>query len=408
MPPPGGPDSFALSVCIKAKSMKSLFQTISRIARLISESLEQDEQNGRISKSVINKLREAGLYKLFLPSSLGGLEADPLTTARLVEQVARHNPAAAWSVMVSNASAWWSRCFPEETVQELFHHSNGSFFAGAFSPPMKAERVDGGYRVNGQNSLCSNVHEAQWVAASSIVVQNGQPVTNNGLPEIRLVVMKAEECSIVNTWYALGMHATDSNDVVASNVFVPEHHSYIVSPHTKNNNFYKGPLYRFPVAGINGCCLIVPVALAIAANAVEEMKLLTEKIPLGSTSMLKERGSFLRKLGMAEALVRSARAYLHQSLSDCWNKLQSRQEVTAEDKASLQLAAAHTNKCCVEAVDIVYSAAGTTGVYKRSKISRYFTDIQVVRQHGFANESRFETAAQLFLGLQPDFLPAAL
>ena len=57
---------------------------------------------------------------------------------------------------------------------------------------------------------------------------------------------------------------------------------------------------------------------------------------------------------------------------------------------------------------LVFSSAGTTGVYKRNKISRYFTDIQVVRQHGFINENRFETAAQLMLGVSPDFFPAIL
>ena len=74
----------------------------------------------------------------------------------------------------------------------------------------------------------------------------------------------------------------------------------------------------------------------------------------------------------------------------------------------LLLAAAHTNKTCVAAVDLIYSAAGTTGTYSRCNISRYFTDIQVVRHHGFANENRFATAAQLLLGLPPDFAPAIL
>ena len=99
-------------------------------------------------------------------------------------------------------------------------------------------------------------------------------------------------------------------------VFVPKHRTFHLSPHTEINKYYKGALYRFPVAGINGCTLIVPVALGIASNALNELKLLTEKIPSGSTAALKEKGSFQRKLGMAEALVRSARTYLHQALTD--------------------------------------------------------------------------------------------
>jgi hypothetical protein len=55
-----------------------------------------------------------------------------------------------------------------------------------------------------------------------------------------------------------------------------------------------------------------------------------------------------------------------------------------------------------KAVDMMYSAAGTTGMHHSNKRSHYFTDAQVVRRHGFVNESRYETAAQIFFGLPPD------
>ena len=47
-------------------------------------------------------------------------------------------------------------------------------------------------------------------------------------------------------------------------------------------------------------------------------------------------------------------------------------------------------------------AAGSTAIYTKSKLEHYFADAQVVRQHGFANESRHESAAQVYLGLPPD------
>ena len=375
---------------------------------MLSEHVEADEQTGRISKLVVNELQKAGLYRLFLPTSLGGLETDPVTAAKLIEQVALYNASAAWSVMVANASNWWSKCLTSEAVKEIYSNSQHAFNAGTFASPLMATRVKGGYSITGQTPLCSHVHEAQWVGVLTIVMQNGQPAMNNGAPEIRSAFMKAEECAIVDTWHSLGMKATDSNDIAAANVFVPESRTFMLSTDSVPNKYFQGPLYRFPVTGINGCCLIVPVALAIATNAVEEMKLLVAKVPSGSMVTLKEKGNFQRKLGMAEAMVRSARAYLYQTLTDCWNKVETGEPASLEDKASLILAGSHANRLCVEAVDLVYSSSGTTGVYTRSKISRYFTDIQVVRQHGFVNENRFETAAQILLGLQPDFPPAVL
>jgi hypothetical protein len=51
---------------------------------------------------------------------------------------------------------------------------------------------------------------------------------------------------------------------------------------------------------------------------------------------------------------------------------------------------------------MMYTAAGTNGIYTKNKLANYFADAQVIRQHGFANESRYETAGQVYLGLPPD------
>jgi alkylation response protein AidB-like acyl-CoA dehydrogenase len=123
---------------------------------------------------------------------------------------------------------------------------------------------------------------------------------------------------------------------------------------------------------------------------------------LGSTVPIRERGVVQRKLGRAEALVQSSRAYLHDKLSKCWSKVQAGEEISMEEKGGLLLAATHTNQSCAEAVELVYTAAGTTGIYLRNKLAHYFSDAQVLRVHGFMNESRYETAGQVYLGLFPD------
>jgi hypothetical protein len=38
----------------------------------------------------------------------------------------------------------------------------------------------------------------------------------------------------------------------------------------------------------------------------------------------------------------------------------------------------------------------------RHPLERLFRDAQVIRQHGFVAASRYETAAQVMLGLEPD------
>jgi alkylation response protein AidB-like acyl-CoA dehydrogenase len=199
------------------------------------------------------------------------------------------------------------------------------------------------------------------------------------------------------------MKATDSNDVEAENVFVPVHRSYPLAPEFEANSHYKSPLYKFPAIGASISCLIAPVALAVARNAINELKALADKkTPFGSAITMKERGVVQRKLGEAEAFVQSSKAYLQQKIAESWSKTLSGEIHSIEDKGGLLLAAAHTNQSCAKAVDMIYSAAGSTAIYTRNKIARYFADSQVIRQHGFVNESRYETVAQVYFGLPPD------
>ena len=380
-----------------------------KLGPVLGQNINEEENNGRLSATVVNALREAGFYKLYLPKSLGGLEADPLTVAKVVEEVASHNTAAGWSLMVANTTLLMLSRIPEKGIEEIFENNPDAFIAGTVHPPMMATRVEGGYLINGRNPLVSNVHEAQWIMVIGLVMEGGQPKMNDGHPEILGVYMKAKDCKIIDTWQVIGMHATDSNDIETKDVFVPDHRICFLMPEFKPGRHFEKSLYRFPTAGGNLASLLPPVTLGVASNAINELKTIAaKKTPLGSMVPIRERGVIQRKLGIAEALVQSSRAYLHEKISKCWERTVAGESISLEEKAGLALAAAHTNQSCVQAVELMYTAAGSSGVYKKNKLAHYLSDAQVLRQHGFMNESRYETAGQVLFGLPPDLPIIAL
>jgi alkylation response protein AidB-like acyl-CoA dehydrogenase len=384
-------------------SSTHILDSVSRIAPILSQHVDKEEKMGRLSASVVDALRAEGFYKLFLPKSLGGIEVDPLTMAKVVEEVARHNTAAGWSLMVANTTMVMLSRIPEQGIEDMFSNNPDAFIAGSVHPPMMATRAEGGYLINGRNPLVSNVHEAQWIMVLGLVIEGGQPKMHNGHPEILGVYMKAKDCRILDTWSVIGMHATDSNDIEAKDVFVPDHLLFPVMPEFNPGHHFNGPLYKLPAACTNIACLLAPVTLGVARNAINELKeLAAKKTPLGSTVPLKERGVMQRKLGRAEALVQSSRAYLHDAISKCWQKIQAGETISLEEKAGLLLAATYTNQSCVEATELMYTAAGSSGIYLKNKLAHYMADAQVLRQHGFMTESRYETAGQVYFGLKPD------
>jgi alkylation response protein AidB-like acyl-CoA dehydrogenase len=76
--------------------------------------------------------------------------------------------------------------------------------------------------------------------------------------------------------------------------------------------------------------------------------------------------------------------------------------LTLEEKTEVLLAAVQAMSASVQAVDLMYSVSGTTGIYKRNRLERFHRDAQVLRQHGFVSESRFETVGQVWMGLAPE------
>lgn len=384
-------------------SKANLLNIACEMGPMLNQHVDEERNNRRPSPQVLNALKEAGFFRLFLPKSLDGLEVDPLTAAKVVEEVAMHNTNAGWSMMVANTSTWWCRQLSDKGIDEIYKNGPDTFIAGAFHPPMKATPVQNGYLINGKSPLASNVHEAQWIFVTAFVMEKGEMKMNNGIPQVIGVFMNAEHCQIIDTWHTLGMRATDSNDVTANDVFVPDHLSFLLVPGLNTNRHYKGMLYQFPAIGASIASLIAPIALSVARNAIRELKKLAEnKIPLGSAVSIREKGTVQRKLGMAEAFVQSSHAYLYQMLLECWNKTLAGEKLCLEERAELLLAITHTNQTCLQAVDLMYSAAGSTAIYTRNKLAGYFCDAQVIRHHGFANESRYETAAQIYFGLPPD------
>ena len=77
--------------------------------------------------------------------------------------------------------------------------------------------------------------------------------------------------------------------------------------------------------------------------------------------------------------------------------------MTTTQRADLLLAATNASESTVRVVERMHTLAGTSGIYSGNPIERCFRDIQVVRQHRFYTESRYETFGRMYFGLESDY-----
>ena len=356
------------------------------------------EAQGRLADPVVSALLSAGIARLFLPESLGGLEVDPMVCAAVTERIARVDSAAAWFVMVANSARLIAASWPQALVEFLFDDDPDVIVAASGNRPFNAVPQGDGFIVNGVNSFVSGCHHARWLLSPALVGD-----------EVRMIVLPMAEYEIIDNWHALGMRGTGSNDVRATAVWIPALQVIETAEPGQGtrNAHYQGTLYRCP--GRVAFATYVPVTLVLAEQALEELELLVEgKTPYSDVKRadarkLKHRSIAQIKYGKALATFRAARGLFLDALQSAWDTALRGDEATPEDKADLYLAGTHAVQSSAQVVRWVADAAGSTVIYQDHPLERILRDMETLRHHGFANESRYGSVAQLRWGAELDY-----
>lgn len=384
---------------------QTLLGAVQHLVPMIRAHAQEAESTGRLAKPVLTALTNAGLFRLLTPQSLGGLETDPLTCARIIEEVSRADSAAGWALVNPLAYAWFSARLPDRSTETIFGSDPHVLIAGPMHPPMQAIPVVGGYRITGRAPLVSNCHDATWIAVTAQVQPVNAPRTPASGEAAKVVAFCARaDCEILHTWSAMGMRGTDSHDIAVSELFIPAERTFAMVPTFTPGTHYQGPLYRLPFMGLVAA-IQSPVMLAMAREAIDTLVALAhDKVPFASTTVLREKAAVQASVAQAEAALQAARALLYNTLAETWERTCTGEPSSLSQKATLLLASTNAIQSGVKAVELMYNASGTTGIYTASPLERLFRDSQVLKQQALTAESRWETAGQVYLGLPPDFV----
>ena len=152
----------------------ALIHAARQLAPVIQRHAEEAEQERRLSRPVLDALRESGLLRMFVPRSLGGLEATPITRALVVEELSAHDTAAGWTL--ENPLDWAYLCarLPDRGAEEIYGRSTDIVIAAGSWAPVDGTSAYGGYRVSGREPLVSNCYDADWIASTAFVDGDGR------------------------------------------------------------------------------------------------------------------------------------------------------------------------------------------------------------------------------------------
>ncbi|WP_436015254.1 acyl-CoA dehydrogenase family protein [Rhizobium sp. LjRoot254] len=313
-------------------------------------------------------LKESGLIEAAVPVELGGRGAEVAELADMLRILAHAcgSTALAFSMHTHQVAipAWRWRHQKVAAVEPLLKRvaaerlillsSGGSDWIGGSG---KAEKVEGGYRVNARKVFTSGAEAGAILMTGAVheAADGTRSVIHFGAP------MKSPEVRIENTWRTLGMRGTGSNDVVFENLFIPDAN---VALSRKAGEWH--PLFQ--VIATVAFPLIYAVYLGIAENARDIAIDLAKKKPASdhATSLAGRMDTSLRAAQLA-----------HRWMLD----IVARNAPSAESVNEVMIGRSLVARHAIEATELAMELAGGAGFYRANGLERRFRDVQGARFH---------------------------
>ncbi|SOC46134.1 alkylation response protein AidB-like acyl-CoA dehydrogenase [Rhizobium subbaraonis] len=360
-------------------------EIVQTIAPILAERAERFDEGDLFVAENYELLKQNGLVEAGVPQELGGGGADVRMLAEMLRVMAHacSSTALAFSMHTHQVAipAWrWKhqQVAPVEALLKriaaerlIMLSSGGSDWIGGSG---KAVKVEGGYRVTARKVFTSgaNIGDLLMTGAVLETAEGPDAVIHFAAP------MKAPEVSIIDTWRAMGMRGTGSNDVMIENLFVADAG---VSFTRRAGEWH--PVFQI-IATI-AFPLIYAVYLGVAESARDiAIEMAKRKAP---------RSTLLDLAGQLETSLRAAQ------LAHRWMiEVVERNAPSAETVNEVMIGRALVAQHAIHAVELAMELAGGSGFYRSAGLERRFRDIQGARFHPLQPGPQAQYAGAMALG----------
>lgn len=329
----------------------------------------------------------------------GGAELDLPTYIQVIETLGKADASTAWVTNQTAIFGTHAARMPHDAARAIWIDTPRCVISNTPMATAQAVVVPGGLRVTGEQGFSTGCRHASWIASRAQIIEGGElRRLENGQPETRFLFVPIDEAELLDTWHVRGLRGTGTNHFAVRDVFVPEDRTML---DVGAPLYETGPLYQLPrtLLFASGDAA---VALGTARSCLSAfIELAGVKVPRAGAAggMLRDEPMVQADVGLADAHIRAGRALLTETVRDVWDTVSHTGTVSLDQRVSLRIAATHTIRLAVEAVDAVYNAAGATAVYDGHPIQRAFQDIHVISQHIQSRRAHYELVGRYWLGV---------
>jgi alkylation response protein AidB-like acyl-CoA dehydrogenase len=352
----------------------SVLDSIRELLPEIEARAGEIEQARAVPRDLSEKLRMAGVFRRYVPRTHGGDEMWPDEGLAVIEELARADASVAWVAAVGSEGPSFYAYLPPDTYDKIYAAGPDVIHTGVINPTGNAVRESGGYRFSGRWSFASGCNNADYICIHGVLDGGAQA---GGAPATRLGVVPARDVRIDDVWHVSGLKGTASNDIVVSDLFIPDEWT---GTFAELPAVARHPLDQRPLLARFGS-EFAAVAIGIAQAALDDITdIARNKVPTASRSKLASDPVAQYLTGQLATDLYMARALLHQVARDD----QASVPLGPPDNTAMVLRRARLTRAASVAATVVegaYSVSGTTGLFESCPLQRRLRDVRAVTQH---------------------------
>jgi alkylation response protein AidB-like acyl-CoA dehydrogenase len=384
-------------------------ELIARARALVPEIralAEETERNRMVSPAIIAKIRDAELLRTTRPKEFGGFECDPVVALEIALTISAACASTGWAINGALSNGISFGHYPVAAQRELWGAGADPFSCACFAPTGTAIPTGGGYVLTGKWSFASGVDHASWVRLGALIGPPDAAAPQDGA----FFLLPVGDIEIEDNWFVYGLCGTGSKNIIAREVFVPQHRVLLFADTragtTPGGQYHQNPLYRLPLL-VLGASMLASTAVGAAKGALAAyLEMVAGRKTRGALAggglAMAEFATIQLRVAEASAAVEAAELILLSDLRNATAILHAGGEVSVADRIRARRNQAYATKLALQAVEALNASTGGAGLLLSNPVQRAWRDVNAVARHVSLNWDAVGTMyGQHAFGLEP-------
>ena len=358
------------------------------LADLFAERAAEHDTNDSFVAENYTELKKRKVFSAGVPVEFGGGGASHGELCELLRSIAQGCGSTALALSMHShllaATLWRLRQGQavEPLLKRIANEEIVLISTGAsdwLQSSGRAERVEGGYRINGRKIFASGSPAGDLLITSACYddPEEGPVVLHFPIP------FNAEGISITDNWQTLGMRGTASNDIIIEDVFVPEAAVALRRPQGVWH-----PFFNVVVSVAMPLIMSVYVGIAEAAAKLTQQQVQRKKHDPHLPYLLGEMENQLVTAQMAlREMIEITDNYAFAAVNETASAILVRKTIAAN--------------AAIQTVEKALEAVGGGGYFRALGLERLLRDIHAAQFHPLPEKRQLHFTGSLALGLDP-------